>query len=63
MMLTEITVQSSIVQSSQLKQSGDHNTEDNVQLAEDVNIILSGKYEIVVNKDVIERWKEMDLLM
>ncbi len=49
MMLTEIAVQSSIAQSSQLKQSGDNNMEYNVQLVEDVNIILSGKYEIVVN--------------
>jgi len=57
MMLTEIAVQSCIVQSSQLTQSGDYfdyNTEDNVQLREDVNILLSVKYEIVVNKDVIE---------
>ena len=52
-MLTEIDVQSCIAQSSQLTQSGDYfdyNTEDNVQLGEDVNIFLSGKYEIVVNK-------------
>jgi len=59
MMLTEIAVQSCIAQSSQLTQSGDYfedyNTEDNVQPVEDVNIILSGKYEIVVNKDVIEK--------
>ncbi len=40
MMLTEITVQSSIAQSSQLEQSGDYNTEDILQQAEDVNIIL-----------------------
>ena len=57
MMLTEIAVQSRIAQSSLLTQLGDYfkdyNTEDNVQLVEDVNIILSGKYEIVVNKDVI----------
>jgi len=52
-MLAEITVQSCIAQSSQLTQSGDYfdyNTEDNVQLGKDVNILLSGKYEIVVNK-------------
>ncbi len=55
MMLTEIAMQSSIAQMSQLKQSGDYNTEDILQQAEDVNIILSGKYEIVVNKDVIEK--------
>ncbi len=57
MMLTEIAVQSCIAQTSQLTQSGDYfhyNTEDNLQLGEDINIILSGKYEIVVNKDVIE---------
>jgi len=57
MMLTEIAVQSCIVQSSQLTQLGDYldyNTEDNVQLGEDVNILLSGEYEIVMNKDVIE---------
>ena len=57
MMLTEIAVQSCIAQSSQLTQSGDYfdyNTEDNVQLGEDVNILQSGKYEIVVSKDVIE---------
>ena len=49
MMLTEIDVQSCIAQSSQLTQLGDYfidyNTEENVQLVEDVNIILSGKYE------------------
>ena len=57
MMLTEIAVQSCIVQSSQLTQLGDYfdyNTEDNVQLGEDVNILLSGKNEIVMNNDVIE---------
>ncbi len=57
MILTEIAVQSCIVQSSQWTQLAeyfDYNTEDNVQLGEDVNRHLSGKYEIGVNKDVIE---------
>ncbi len=56
-MLAESTVQSCIAQFSQLTQLGDYldyNTEDNVQLGEDVNILLSGEYEIVMNKDVIE---------
>jgi len=57
MMLTEIALQSCIAQSSQLTQWDDNftsKTENSVQRGEDVNIILSGQYKIVVNKDVIE---------
>lgn len=57
MMLTEIALQSCISQSSQLIQCNEsftYKTENSVQRGEDVNIILSGQYEIVVNKDVIE---------
>ena len=57
MMLTEIALQSCIAQSSQLTQWDDnftYKTENSEQRGEDVDIILSGQYEIVVNKDVIE---------
>ncbi len=57
MLLTEIALQSCIAQSSQLTQCNEsfiYKTENSVQRGEDVNIILSGQYEIVVNKDVIE---------
>lgn len=57
MMLTEIALQSCIAQSSQLTQWDDNfssKTENSEQRGEDVNIILSGQYEIVLNKDVIE---------
>ena len=57
MMLTEIALQSCISQSSQLTQCDEsftYKTKNSVQRGEDVNIILSGQYEIVVNKDVIE---------
>jgi hypothetical protein len=57
MMLTEIALQSCIAQSSQLTQMGDNftnKTKNSVERGEDVNIILSGQYEIVVNKDVLE---------
>jgi hypothetical protein len=67
-MLTEIALQSCIAQSSQLTQMGDnftYKTKNSVERGEDVNIILSGQYEIVANKDVIEmmEWKEMDMFM
>jgi hypothetical protein len=57
MLLTEIALQSCIAQSSQLTRCDErftYKTENSVQRGEDVNIILSGQYEIVVNKDVIE---------
>ena len=57
MLLTEIALQSCIAQSSQLTrcdESFTYKTENSVQRGEDVNIILSGQYEIVVNKDLIE---------
>jgi len=57
MMLTEIALQSCIAQFSQLTQWDDnftYKTKNSVQRGEDVDIILSGQDEIVVNKDVIE---------